>query len=357
MITIFGATGYTGQLVARELAATGLPLRLAARSALRLAALARGLPGHPTTLVADATDAASLAALADGSQVLVNCAGPFTDVGEPVAALAARYGLRYLDTTNELGYVHHVYTRLGALARTSGATLVPACAFEVALADCAAALLARNLPAADEVLVVYRLPGMGSSHGTRASALRSLATSWLAYRGGRYVAARPGARSYPRYRFPDGTLAPLLAFPSSETMTLPAHLAVRNVTTCMTTSRLGAIVGPRIIPLAASLLRGPLGALLLTLAQRAAAPPSAEARARMPFTILVTLRAGAQTHYLQLRGYDPYGLTAQIVAYSAARLLGDSPPAGVIPPARALDPSALLDAARAWGVAIDMGTC
>ena len=32
----------------------------------------------------------------------------------------------------------------------------------------------------------------------------------------------------------------------------------------------------------------------------------------MPFTILVTLRAGAQTHYLQLRGYDPYGLTAKM---------------------------------------------
>jgi len=353
MITVFGATGYTGRLVAYELAQAGRALRLAGRSAGRLAALAGELAAQTDTLVADAVDPASLAALAAETRVLVNCAGPFTDIGEPVAALAARRGLRYLDTTNELGFVHSLYTRLDPLARARGATLVPACAFEVALADCAAALLGRGLPALDEVRVVYQLPGMGSSYGTRASALRSLATSWLAYRGGRYAAARPGAGSCGRVRFPGGRAYLTLAFPSSETATIPAHLAVRDVVTCMTVSRLGGAVGPWLIPLAGVLLRGPVGALLRALSRRAAPPPAPDQRLQMPFAILVNVRAGALERRLVLRGRDPYHLTAQIVAHAAVRLADGEPPAGVIPPARALDPDELLAAVRAWGVTVE----
>jgi hypothetical protein len=194
---------------------------------------------------------------------------------------------------------------------------------------------------------------MGSSYGTRASALRSLATSWLAYRGGRFIAARPGAGDNRSELFPDGRAYPSLAFPSSETVTVPAHLAIQDVTTRMTSSRLGAALGPLALPLAAALLRGPVGSLLRALAVRAAAPPSAAARARMPFMIRVAVRAQAQTRCLTLRGYDPYGLTARIVAYTVARLAEKPPPVGVIPPAHALDPAAFLDAARSWGVMIE----
>jgi short subunit dehydrogenase-like uncharacterized protein len=351
MITLFGATGYTGQLIARTLAEQGLPFRLAGRSAARLAALAATLPGPPATLVADVAAPATLPALAEGTRVLINCAGPFTDIGEAVAALAARRGLRYLDTTNELAYIHAIYTRLGPLAQASGATLVPACAFEVALADCAAALLARAIPSRplEELSVTYMLPGAGSSRGTRASALRSLATSWLAYRDGAYLAERPCTTV--RSTRIGGRIYRTLAFPSGETATVPAHLPVREVSTWMVVSRAAAIYGPRVMPLVAPLLRGPLGHGLRRLALRAA-PPAPEARARMPFTIVVAARAGVVTSTITLRGVDPYGLTARIAGFAAARLLGADTPAGVLPPALALDPAELIEAVRDWGVEV-----
>src|SRR5262249_37177358 len=139
-----------------------------------------------------------------------------------------------------------------------------------------------------------------------------------------------------------GQSVPTLAFPSSETATLPAHLPVENVTTWMTISRRAALYGPWLIPLAAPLLRGPLGHLLRHLAQRAAPPPSEELRQRMPFTILVGASARGASAALTLRGYDPYGLTAQILAHAAAQLLAGHPPAGVLPPALALDPAGLI---------------
>ena len=59
-------------------------------------------------------------------------------------AQAALNGVHYLDTTNELGYVYRLRS-YDALARRSGAAIVPACGFEVALADCAAVELAAGL--------------------------------------------------------------------------------------------------------------------------------------------------------------------------------------------------------------------
>jgi len=98
-LTLFGATGYTGQLIAHALDRRGLAFRLAGRSAERLAALSWSLESHPPTLVADVHSPNSLPALFDHTRLLINCAGPFTDLGEPVVALAAEHGVHLLMET------------------------------------------------------------------------------------------------------------------------------------------------------------------------------------------------------------------------------------------------------------------
>ena len=233
MITLLGATGYTGRLVARALTQIeipgqpeGLHLRLAGRSPERLARLAASLPGSPSWQVADVTQPATLPSLFRGSRVLVNCAGPFTDLGEPIVAQAALNGVHTLDTANELGYVYQMRS-YHILAHQGGAAIVPACGFEVALADCAAAVLAAEMPPSpelplgpagavsqpsgrepvlDEISIVYDIRGRGSSIGSRRSALRSLATSWLGYRGGQWGRALPGQESR-RNQLPTGRRA------------------------------------------------------------------------------------------------------------------------------------------------------
>ncbi|MEN8242201.1 MAG: saccharopine dehydrogenase NADP-binding domain-containing protein, partial [Chloroflexota bacterium] len=194
MITLFGATGYTGRLIAHQLASLSLPagsIRLAGRSLEKLKQLASELPYKTEINTADATIPSTLPALFKNTRVLINCAGPFTDLGEPVVALAAIHGAHYLDTTNELGFVHRMQS-YHQLAVSNQAAIVPACGFEIAFADCAAALLAEQLGSQlDAIDVIYALSGGNSSRGTRLSAIRSLGTSWLAYRGGDWVSAVP----------------------------------------------------------------------------------------------------------------------------------------------------------------------
>jgi short subunit dehydrogenase-like uncharacterized protein len=355
MITLFGATGYTGRLVAQALARLGLSFRLAGRSPEKLARLANSLPTSPPWLVADVARPGTLSALFQDTRVLINCVGPFTDLGEPVLARAALKGVHYLDTANELGYVYRVQS-YDTLARRSGAAIVPACSFQVALADCAAAVLAQGFTPsvewqpADQVSVVYALSGAGSSFASRRSAVRALATSWLGYREGRWSRTVP-CRETRQVQLLDA-LCPALAFPSSEIVTVPSHVPVRHVTTWLTVSQSALFWAPALVPAFAWLARGPIGWLTLALASRVFPPPERGMRSQAPFGVKVEIDRGDASRALTLLGQGVYDVTAEIVAYAAGQLARSGyDRSGVLAPAVALDPQALLDRAVAqWGL-------
>src|SRR3954453_18334941 len=89
-IVLFGATGYTGELTARELAGIGERPGVAARSEARVRALADELGGLEWA-VADVRRPETVRALVGPGDVLVSCVGPFTRWGGPAvgAAIAA----------------------------------------------------------------------------------------------------------------------------------------------------------------------------------------------------------------------------------------------------------------------------
>jgi short subunit dehydrogenase-like uncharacterized protein len=332
------------------LAHLGLPFRLAGRSPEKLAHLADSLSPPPSWLVADAAQPDTLPALFQDTRVLINCVGPFTDLGEPVVAQAALSGVHYLDTTNELGYVYRMQS-YDAVARQNGAAIALSCGFEVALADCAAAVLSRGaVDTVDEVSIAYALSGRGTSFATRRSAVRALATSWLGYRDGRWRWTVPGGEAR-RVRLPGG-VRPALSFPSSETVTVPSHVPVRQVTTWMTFPWLFVLWGPVLVPAFAWLARGPVGWLASALISRVAPPPKTGMRSQAPFCVQVKLRRGDVSQTLTLTGKGVYDLTAEIIAYAAGQMAQpDYDRSGVLAPAVALDPQPLLDQAVAeWGI-------
>jgi short subunit dehydrogenase-like uncharacterized protein len=362
MITLFGATGFTGQLIAATLDQQNTPFRLAGRSKEKLTQLSASLQNKPSWIIADATQPATLPALFAGSQVLINCAGPFTDLGEKVITQAAMSGSVYLDITNELGYFFRV-RGFHEMASRTGAALVPACGFEVALADCAAALIAQKIgqenqrKAVDEIDVVYQLGGNGSSSGTRRSVVRSLATSWITYREGRWTGIIPGSE-VKRFDLPAGNQ---FAFniPSCESVTIPAHIETDKVEVWMTTSRAMQFWAPFFIPLLArasrSILRDPIVALAGRGGWKANSAIKKESRENSPFSITVTFRQGDKNHWMEVSGTDPYLLTAKIITYAAMQLVNPTGrKKGFLAPSQALDPQDFFDAAEAkWNIVVN----
>jgi short subunit dehydrogenase-like uncharacterized protein len=353
-ITIFGATGYTGRLIVKALLAQGFPpseLCLAGRSSKKLNNLADELHIRPSLLTVDALQPTTLPTLFHDTRLLINCVGPFTDYGEPVILQAAQRGIHYLDITNELGYVHRVH-RFDNIARKSGATIIPACGFEVVLADCAVSLLSKKFSGTiSDVHITYTLGGSGSSIGTRQSAIRSLATSWLAYRDGEWIAVVPG-REVRNAPLPSGKLA-TISFPSSETVTIPKHTNVQNIGTWMTINPFLRPWARHAVPVFAWLMRRPPSQWILQ-AVSVFQPPKSGMRSKAPFSIHVEVEQGSVKRTMIIQGKGVYDLTAEIAVYTALHILGShTEQAGLLAPAEVVNSIMLFDYAhKNWGLQI-----
>ena len=195
-IVLFGATGYTGRLVAEAMAERGMRPVLAARSRDKLEALASELGGDFETATADVEDPPSVSALVEGGDVLVSTVGPFTRWGAPAAAAATTAGAHYLDSTGEPGFIREVFERYGPAAEASGSGMLTAFGYDWVPGNLAAALALRR--AGDEAVRVdvgYFFTGRGSaSGGTQASMVESVASrgSSTATAGCRRSAGRSG---------------------------------------------------------------------------------------------------------------------------------------------------------------------
>src|SRR5215213_5163718 len=185
-IVVFGATGYTGRLVAEALIARGERPVLAARSHERVAALGAELGGLDTA-VADVERRASVRALVERDDVLVATVGPFVRFGRPAVEAAVEAGARYIDSTGEPVFIREVFERYGPGAARTGAALMTAMGWDWVPGNLAGALaLERGGEAAVRVDTGYYFTGRaGMSGGTRATTAAGLGTPGFAWRDGR----------------------------------------------------------------------------------------------------------------------------------------------------------------------------
>jgi short subunit dehydrogenase-like uncharacterized protein len=144
-VVIYGATGYSGGLVAREAAARGWSPVLAGRDARKLVALATALGLEHR--VADVRSAEELERAFAGARVVVNAAGPFSRTAAPVAAACLRTGAHYLDLSAEVPAIEALAGEHAA-ARGRRLMIMPAVGFDVVATDCLAMHVARRLPTA-----------------------------------------------------------------------------------------------------------------------------------------------------------------------------------------------------------------
>ncbi len=354
-IVVIGATGYTGRLVARELAAGETPFLLSGRDPERLARLAAEVGGAETQL-ADVTEPASLRRLLRPGDAVINCAGPFTDLGEPVVRTCTEVGAHYLDTTGEQRFMKLLFDRYDAPAREAGVVVIPSMAFDYAPGDCAAAVAAEGLEQplrSVDVTYLWRGGPAGASRGTRRSILRIISRPGYAYERGTWR-LEAVARKQRQIRLPDGTVRAGVSFPAGEVVMVPHHLQVRQV-------RGWGVIGRRMAPLAAALSPAlpPLMRLTLPVADwvldRTREGPSPEERRRSEFLILAeAVGANGEGRRVQVRGRDPYGLTAAITVHGALRVLerAQDPDriGGTLAPAQLLEPRTFLDWLTEQGV-------
>ena len=133
-VVVYGATGFTGRLVAEYLVgnARGARWAMAGRSAGRLAEVRDliGAPGETRLIVADASDPASLDELVMRTKVVLTTVGPYQLHGSELVAACARAGTDYVDLCGEPAWMRTMIDAYDAAARASGARIVFSCGFD-----------------------------------------------------------------------------------------------------------------------------------------------------------------------------------------------------------------------------------
>jgi short subunit dehydrogenase-like uncharacterized protein len=333
-IAVYGASGYTAGLVLAELARRDIPTLLAGRSRERLHAAAVGAGiSEAETIVADLGDPSAFA----GCDAVINCAGPFVTLGEPVVHAAIAAGCHYVDISGEQLYLRQVFDRFSRDAADAGVTVVPGVNDDALPSSLIAQLVANRVGPVDELVIAIDLGRSGGapSRGTIRSALANLAAfrdGGLIYDKGTWrpdVPPRHSSITFPGEPEP----APVVKFPLPGVATIPHHVSAAHVEAVAKTSLVEAFsqIGPALID---SVPEG----------------PSRESREASRWTIVVEATGTGGRARGVVSGTDTYGSTA-VMAVEAARLLAErGAKPGVLAPAEAFDPASFLDFLAGHGV-------
>ncbi len=135
-IVVFGASGYTGRLVAeylsQEYGDDELSWAMAGRSLEKLAAVRQemGISDTVALLEVDIGDPSSVRNMVQACKVLITTVGPYQLYGDEIVKQCAEHGTDYVDLTGEPSWMHGTIAKYGAVAKASGARIVHSCGFD-----------------------------------------------------------------------------------------------------------------------------------------------------------------------------------------------------------------------------------
>ncbi len=376
-VVVFGATGFTGRLVAKYLAQTQPEARwaLAGRDRTKLEALRSELAAKHAPLAdlplveATGESAASMREMTGRTRVLLTTVGPYATIGQPALAAALDGGCDYVDITGEPSFVRESIEAHHTRAEAAGQRIVHCAGFDSIPHDVGVYETVKRLEGASDITVDGFVRAQGApSGGTWQSALDAM-TKMRARRDarlplhdhpGRVVRAHPARLGWDKdlrgWSFPlptiDGqiVLRSASALPVYGTRFSYAHHGLTTSAPLL----VGGAVGLSALALVAQV--GPARRWLQGL-RPSGDGPSAETRARSWFRCVFRGVGDGRRVVTTVSGGDPgYDETAKMLAESALSLALDREGTpgryGVLTPVEALG-DALVARLRSRGISIN----
>jgi hypothetical protein len=336
-IVVYGATGLVGGRVCAALDEQGVPFIAAGRTKHRLDKLA-AVVGAAGVRVAGIDDAASLEKAFRDARVVVNCAGPLAEVGEPILLAALAAGAHYVDLGGDQTFLHHLYERHDSTARRAGTAVVPGCGINCALGDWAASWAAMHVCGIDDagaasrtvvpprvgedrplddVAVSYVYDDLVLSPGSQRAVLNGLHTRALVWRRDRWEAVKAAAEKRNVNVGPEmGGVRDVVSFPGGDVITVPRHVSALQIQTYVSTTRsVVAQTALRLLARAMPLVPRRATDVLATY------QPAEDEYKRTRFAVIAQARRGFEAAHVALYGEDHYRASANISAWIAQQLV------------------------------------
>jgi short subunit dehydrogenase-like uncharacterized protein len=168
---LYGANGYTGQLIARYARQYGLEPILAGRNKEVLKSLSTQL-SMPYEVI-DLNDTQRLQTALKEVKVVLHAAGPFQFTARQMVQACLQTDTHYLDINGDIS-VFEMLKHYDQTARQTGIMILPGAGFDVVPTDCTALLLKKSLPDATDLKLAFATLGGGLSHGTATTMVNKL---------------------------------------------------------------------------------------------------------------------------------------------------------------------------------------
>ena len=325
---IYGANGYTGELIAREAQRRGLRPILAGRSGEGITRLAAELGLESRVF---ALEGGNLGTKLAGARLVLHCAGPFSATAAPMIQACIAAHAHYLDITGEVGVFEQAQAGAAA-ARAAGVVVCPGVGFDVVPTDCVALALCEALPTATHLALGF--DGRSSwSRGTARTMVEGLGQGGCVRERGVLRRVRLGYRDR-RIDFGAGEkLAMTIPWGDVSTAFYTTGIPNIEVYVPMSPPRLRAM---RRLNLVRGLLGlGPVQRWLKARVERQPAGPGEEERVATPTHVWGEARdASGRTISARLQTANGYTVTVHASLGVVERLLAGAAEPGALTPAR-----------------------
>jgi len=188
---LYGANGYSGELIARYASQYNLHPILAGRrkEAIEPLAVKYGLPYR----IFDVTDTPSLLQALKEVKVVINAAGPFDQTARQMVEACLQTGTHYLDINGDIS-VFEMIKRYDDAAKKAGILLLPGAGFDVVPTDCLALQLKNRMPDAVSLKLAFATLGGALSHGTATTMANKLGEGGAVRKNGKIIPEPLGRR-------------------------------------------------------------------------------------------------------------------------------------------------------------------
>ena len=168
---LYGANGYTGQLIIPNAIKKGLSVILAGRTESKIKPLAEqyNLPYRVFGL----DNAKAVQEHIKDVKVVLHCAGPFAYTAKPMMEACIEMGVHYLDITGEIAVFEQAHD-FDAVAKAKGVMVMSGTGFDVVPTDCMSAFLKKQMPDATHLELAFAYKGGGISRGTAITSIEGL---------------------------------------------------------------------------------------------------------------------------------------------------------------------------------------
>jgi short subunit dehydrogenase-like uncharacterized protein len=359
-VAIFGATGYTGRQIVRELVDAGRDVVCVGRDRAKLDAIAAKLDRPVHIEVAELTDPIAIEAICASVTTVVNAAGPFAETCEPIASAAVIARTHYVDISGEQQPIRFVFDELHEPASRAEIALIPSAAFYAGLADLLVPVAAGKLDHIDTVDIAYHITDWIPSGAAYINFLRGIGEPITQFDHGFIEVATPAYRKV-NFGHPLG-IQPTFSYPAPEVFTLPRHMNIGQLRTSVTASTFNTKIPDRLAPGVTKAIRKGLDSPVAPLVEKLLSVTLGSSRNRIDgdpttFQLTVTIQAGATAITANLAANGIFDITAPIATRIAELTLQQSfDGIGALTPAQVVEPISFLSALAAQGLSYQIST-